>query len=53
KTQASGYDVVFCSEALKKNFAKAESSGTIIIGLKNLLSEKEIEEKIVENVVNK
>lgn len=53
KTQASGYDVVFCSEALKKNFAKAEGSGTIVVGLKNLLSEKEIEEKIIENVVNK
>lgn len=53
KTQASGYDVVFCSEALKKNFAKAEGAGTIVVGLKNLLSEKEIEEKIIENVVNK
>ena len=29
------------------------SIGTIVIGLKNLLSEKEIEEKIVENIVNK
>ena len=53
KTQASTYDVVFCSEALKDNFANAKKSGTIIIGLKNILSEKEIEEKILENVVNK
>ena len=53
KTQASGYDVVFCSEALKKNFSKAEESGTIIIGLKNLLSEKEIEENIIDKIVNK
>lgn len=53
KTQASGYDVVFCSEALKNNFSKAEESGTLIIGLKNLLSEKEIEEKIIEQIVNK
>ncbi len=53
KTQASSYDVVFCSEALKNNFAQAEKAGTVIVGLKNLLSEQEIEQKIVENVVNK
>jgi len=53
KSQASGYDVVFCSEALKSNFAQAEKSGTIIIGLKNLLSEQEIEQKITEQIINK
>lgn len=53
KTQASSYDVVFCSEALTNNFAQAAKSGTIVIGLKNLLSEQEIEQKIVENVVEK
>lgn len=53
KTQASTYDVVFCSDALKDNFENAKKSGTIVIGLKNILSEKEIEEKILENVVNK
>lgn len=53
KNQASGYDVVFCSEALKNNFANAAASGTIVIGLKNLLSEQEIEQKITENIVNK
>ncbi|MCM8712030.1 PTS sugar transporter subunit IIB [Clostridium sp. SYSU_GA19001] len=53
KNQASNYDVVFCSEALKNNFSNAASSGTIVIGLKNLLSEQEIEQKIIENIVNK
>ncbi|SHJ15285.1 PTS system IIB component, L-Asc family (TC 4.A.7) [Clostridium cavendishii DSM 21758] len=53
KTQASGYDVVFCSEALKKNFARAEEGGTIVVGLKNLLSEQEIETKIKELVIDK
>lgn len=53
KTQANGYDVVFCSEALINNFASAQKSGTIVIGLKNLLSEQEIEQKIVEHIVNK
>lgn len=53
KSEAANYDVVFCSEALKGNFARAESAGTIVIGLKNLLSEPEIEQKIVEKIVNK
>ena len=53
KTVASGVDVVFCSAALADNFTKAAASGTIIIGLKNLLSEKEILEKIEESVVGK
>ena len=48
KSEASSYDVVFCSEALKSNFARAEANGTIVIGLKNLLSEQEIESKIKE-----
>ena len=53
KRQASSFDVVFCSEVLKSNFKRAEDSGTIVIGLKNVLSEKEIEEKVMEKVVNK
>lgn len=53
KTQASNYDVVFCSEALKGNFDRAKDAGTIIVGLKNLLSEQEIEEKIKEFVIDK
>lgn len=51
KSEASTYDVVFCSEALKGNFSRAEASGTIIVGLRNLLSEQEIEEKIREKVL--
>lgn len=53
KGQASSFDVVFCSEVLKSNFKRAEESGTIIIGLKNILSEQEMEEKILAQVVNK
>lgn len=51
KSEASSYDVVFCSEALKGNFSRAEAGGTIVVGLKNLLSEQEIEEKIKEKVL--
>jgi len=53
KTQAGGVDVVFCSMALTNNFEKAKESGTIIVGLKNLLSEQEIRQKIEENVIGK
>ena len=53
KTQASNYDVVFCSEALKDNFKNAQSRGTKVIGLKNLLSEAEIKEKILAEQLGK
>jgi len=48
KAQAKSYDVVFCSETLVGTFAAAEQSGTVVIGLKNLLSEAEIEQKILD-----
>lgn len=53
KSQASNFDVVFCSEVLTSNFKRAEEAGTIVVGLKNVLSEKEIEQKILDKVVNK
>ncbi|MBQ1509089.1 MAG: PTS sugar transporter subunit IIB [Erysipelotrichaceae bacterium] len=46
-SMASSYDAVFVSQAFVKNFESAEKKGTKIVGLKNLLSEAEIEEKIV------
>lgn len=44
KTQASNFDVVFCSEVLAGSFKVGPK--TKIIGLKNLLSEQEIETKL-------
>lgn len=43
KSQANNYDVVFCSESLVGNFNGTKSK---VIGLKNLLSETEMTEKI-------
>lgn len=43
KSQASNYDVVFCSESLVGNFTGTKA---VVIGLKNLLSEAEMTEKI-------
>ncbi|WP_018606773.1 PTS sugar transporter subunit IIB [Uliginosibacterium gangwonense] len=44
KSQASSFDVVFCSESLMNQFKATER--TKVIGLKNLLSVQEIETKI-------
>lgn len=43
KSQANNYDVVFCSEVLVGNFNGVKAT---VIGLKNLLSESEMTEKI-------
>ncbi len=43
KSQANNYDVVFCSESLIGQFSGAKA---VVIGLKNLLSEAEMTEKI-------
>lgn len=51
KSQANNYDVVFCSESLVNNFSGVKAT---VIGLKNLLSEAEMTEKIqVANLQNK
>ena len=49
KSQASNYDVVFCSIALVDNFKV--KGNTKVIGLQNLLSEAEIEKKVTENLI--
>lgn len=48
KNAANNYDVVFCSQALTGTFANLRNKNTKIIGLVNLLSEAEIEQKITE-----
>lgn len=53
KSQAANYDVVVCSASLIGTFSGAVAKGITVIGLKNLLSEKEIEEKVTESIVNK
>jgi PTS system ascorbate-specific IIB component len=44
KSQTGSYDVIFCTEALISNFRTGDRAR--IIGLKNVLSEQEIEGKI-------
>lgn len=49
KSLAKQYDIVFCSLALVDVFDGLDLPNTKIIGLQNLLSEKEITEKLAEN----
>lgn len=46
KSSANDYDVIIVSAALARNF---QNTKTVVIGLKNILSKAEIEEKLIEN----
>jgi len=47
KSSATQYNVVFCPLNFVSMFDRAKESGVTIIGLRNILSEVEIEEKLV------
>ena len=49
KSQANNYDVIICSEALVGTFGGVKAA---IVGLKNLLSEQEMTEKLQEKVID-
>lgn len=49
KSAATQYDVVFCAQNFASMFKDAEKKGTKVIGLRNIMSPKEIEEKMREN----
>lgn len=46
KSSADSYDVIMVSEALARNFSNTKA---VVIGLKNILSKGEIEEKLIEH----
>ena len=46
KSISGEYDLIIISEAFVKNF-KVKNNKTIVVGLKNLMSKKEMEEKIL------
>jgi len=48
KSAAAQYDVVLCAQNFANMFKDAEKKGTIVIGLRNIMSPKEIEEKMKE-----
>ena len=48
KTAASQYDVVFCAQNFTNMFKDAEKKGTIVIGLRNIMSQQEMEDMMRE-----
>ncbi len=48
KSQAMQYDIVLCPLNFVEMFEAAAKKGVAIIGIKNVLSDKEIKEKLVE-----
>lgn len=49
KTAANQFDVVFCAQNFMSMFKDAEKKGTIVIGLRNIMSAQEMEEKMREH----
>jgi ascorbate PTS system EIIB component len=53
KSTAGSYDVLFTSQTLVPNFKVAEEKGVVVIGLKNIMSDAEMEEKIKAAIASK
>ncbi len=53
KSSASQYDVVFTPINFLTMFAQAEKKGVTVIGVKNVMSAKEISEKFAKAEINK
>ena len=49
KSLASQFDIVFCAQNFSNMFLDAEKKGTKVIGLRNIMSAQEMEEKMKEN----
>ena len=49
-SQWRNYDIIACNQGLVPNLQDAVDNGKIVIGLRNVMSEKEIEEKLTEQM---
>lgn len=49
KTAAVQYDVVFCAQNFVSMFKDAQAKGTVVIGLRNIMSAQEMEQKMKEH----
>ena len=49
KSAAAQFDVVFCAQNFMNMFKDAEKKGTTVIGLRNIMSAQEIEQKMKEH----
>ena len=52
KNTAVNYDIVLCPLNFVDMFKDAEAKGVHVVGLKNVLSQKEMEEKLLATGVN-
>lgn len=48
KSAAPQYDVVLCARNFANMFADAEKKGTVVIGLRNIMSPAEMEKALLE-----
>ncbi len=48
KSAASQFKVVLCAQNFTNMFADAEKKGTVVVGLRNIMSAPEMEEKLRE-----
>ncbi len=51
KSAAPQYDVVFCAQNFTDMFKDAAKKGTKVIGLRNIMSQQEMEDKLKENQI--
>ena len=51
KSAASQFDVVFCAQNFTSMFKDAEKKGSTVIGLRNIMSMQEMEEKLKESSI--
>lgn len=49
QTNAVSYDIVFCPRDFKQFFAEAEEQGVLVLGMKNIMSGKEMEKLLSEH----
>lgn len=48
KTAAMQYDVVLCAQNFMNMFKDAQAKGTTVVGLRNIMSAQEMEQKLTE-----
>lgn len=48
KSAAANFDVVFCARNFANMFADAQKKGTAVLGLRNIMSDKEMEQALKE-----
>lgn len=48
KSAAANFDVVFCARNFVSTFADAQKKGTVVLGLRNIMSQPEMEKALKE-----